>query len=80
MRTFATLRPPNTGFIQLGAIDVVSQPDAVRMLLGYLPKAFGLYPKLSAERVLDRFASLTGVSAAGERKALARFRVGGRDV
>ena len=70
MRTIATLQPPDAGSIRLGDIDVLTQPDAVRKLLGYLPQEFGFYPNLSAERVLDHFASLKGVSAAGERKAL----------
>ena len=70
MRTIATLQRPDAGTIRLGTLDVLAQPDEVRKLLGYLPQEFGLYPNLSAEMVLDHFASLKGVSARGERKAL----------
>jgi ABC-2 type transport system ATP-binding protein len=70
MRTVATLQRPDAGTIHLGTLDVLAQPDAVRKLLGYLPQEFGLYPNLSAEMVLDHFASLKGVIARGERKAL----------
>jgi ABC-type multidrug transport system ATPase subunit len=35
-----------------------------------LPQEFGFYPNLSAERVLDHFASLKGVSSSGERREL----------
>jgi ABC-2 type transport system ATP-binding protein len=70
MRTIATLQRPDAGRIQLGEIDVLEQPDAVRAVLGYLPQEFGLYPNLSAETVLDHFAELKGVTAAGERRAL----------
>lgn len=70
MRTIATLQRPDAGTIRLGPIDVLEQPDAVREVLGYLPQEFGLYPNLSAETVLDHFAELKGVTAAGERRAL----------
>jgi len=70
MRTVATLQQPDSGAIRLGDIDVLTQPDDVRKLLGYLPQEFGFYPNLSAERVLDHFASLKGVAAAGERRDL----------
>ena len=70
MRTIATLQQPDTGTIRLGDIDVLTQPDAVRKILGYLPQEFGFYPNLSAERVLDHFAALKGVASAGERREL----------
>jgi ABC-2 type transport system ATP-binding protein len=70
MRTIATLQQPDSGTIRLGEIDVLKQPDDVRKILGYLPQEFGFYPNLSAERVLDHFASLKGVAAAGERRDL----------
>jgi ABC-type multidrug transport system ATPase subunit len=70
MRTIATLQRPDSGSIRLGEIDVLRNPDAVRRVLGYLPQEFGLYPNLSAEMILDHFATLKGVSARGERKAV----------
>ena len=42
-------------------IDVVREKDAVRETLGYLPQEFGVYPKVSAERLLDHFAILKGI-------------------
>ena len=70
MRTVATLQQPDTGSVRLGDIDVLTQPDEVRKLLGYLPQDFGFYPSLSAERVLDHFAELKGVANSGERRDL----------
>ena len=70
MRTIATLQQPDSGSVRLGDIDVLSQPDEVRKILGYLPQDFGLYPGLSAERVLDHFAELKGVANSGERRNL----------
>ena len=68
MRTIATLQLPDSGSIHVGDLDVLEQPEEVRKLLGYLPQEFGLYPSLSAEAVLDHFATLKGLVNAKERK------------
>jgi ABC-type multidrug transport system ATPase subunit len=70
MRTIATLQDPDSGSVQLDGLDVLSDKPAARRLLGYLPQEFGLYPRVSAETMLDHFAVLKGVIARGERKAL----------
>jgi ABC-type multidrug transport system ATPase subunit len=61
MRTLATLQEPDSGSIHLGDIDVLNQKEKVRETLGYLPQEFGVYPKVSAERLLEHFAVLKGI-------------------
>jgi ABC-2 type transport system ATP-binding protein len=61
MRILATLQEPDSGTIHLGDIDVVRQKDEVRKTLGYLPQEFGVYPRVSAEALLDHFAILKGI-------------------
>src|ERR1700754_1962427 len=68
MRTIATLQDPDGGSITLNGQDLLADKQATRRLLGYLPQEFGLYPKVSAEAMLDHFAVLKGVVARGERK------------
>jgi len=68
MRTITTLQEPDAGSIKLGDIDVLTQKEAVRQVLGYLPQEFGLYPSISAEVLLDHFAALKGLRDAHERK------------
>lgn len=70
MRTIATLQEPDTGSITLDGLDVVRQKDDVRKLLGYLPQEFGVYPKMSAEAMLNHFAVLKGVHNAKRRKEI----------
>ena len=70
MRTIATLQEPDSGTIDLDGLNVLTEKDAVRKLLGYLPQEFGVYPKLSALDMLNHLAILKGVTAAGERKAM----------
>ena len=66
MRTIATLQAPDSGTIHLGDIDVLREKHKVRETLGYLPQEFGVYPNVSAERLLEHFAILKGIA---DRKA-----------
>jgi len=68
MRTLATLQDADTGTATLGDIDVLRDKDAVRRRLGYLPQDFGVYPKVSAEDLLDHLARLKGLARRGERR------------
>jgi ABC-type multidrug transport system ATPase subunit len=68
MRTIATLQEADSGSIRLGDLDVLRQKDAVRRVLGYLPQEFGVYPRVSAEALLDHFAILKGIHNRNERK------------
>ena len=70
MRTIATLQEADSGSIQLGDIDVLKQKTEVRRILGYLPQEFGVYPKISAQGMLDHIATLKGVTNKRERKEL----------
>ncbi len=62
MRTLATLQEPDSGSVRLGDIDVLAERERVRETLGYLPQEFGVYPKVSAEELLDHFAVLKGIT------------------
>ena len=68
MRILATLQEPDSGSIRLGDLDVVEQKDEVRKTLGYLPQEFGVYPKVSAEALLDHFALLKGIADRSARR------------
>ena len=68
MRTIATLQTPDTGTIQFDDIDVLADPNGLRQRLGYLPQDFGVYPRISAEKLLDHLAVLKGINNSSERK------------
>ncbi len=70
MRTVATLQDPDSGSIDLDGLNVLTQKNEVRKILGYLPQEFGVYPKLSALDMLHHLATLKGITAAGERKEI----------
>ena len=62
MRTIATLQDPDEGTIKLDDMDLMADKQATRRLLGYLPQEFGVYPKVSAEAMLEHFAVLKGLT------------------
>ena len=73
MRTLATLQDADAGSAHIrangsdgsgapaGDLDVLREKAAVRRILGYLPQDFGVYPKVSAEDMLDHLARLKGI-------------------
>ena len=73
MRTLATLQEADEGTAFLDDIDILNQPKEVRKILGYLPQEFGVYPKISAEQLLDHLSTLKGISNRGERKELVQY-------
>ena len=70
MRTIATLQSPDSGEINFNEIDVLKDQLSLRKILGYLPQSFGVYPKMSAEELLNYFALLKGISVKKERDEL----------
>jgi len=68
MRTLATLQEPDNGTAMLGDIDVLNQKEEVRRRLGYLPQDFGVYPRISAQDMLDHIALLKGIVKGKERR------------
>jgi len=67
MRTIASLQEPSEGSITFNDVDIISQPQYVRENLGYLPQEFGVYPKISAEKLLNHLAILKGILNKKER-------------
>lgn len=73
MRTIATLQEPDSGRISFNDIDVLSDPMSLRRVLGYLPQEFGVYPNVSALKLLNYFASLKGISSKKDRDKIVDY-------
>ena len=67
MRTVATLQDPDSGTVHLDDLNVLTQKNEVRKVLGYLPQEFGVYPKMSALDMLQHLAVLKGITNKTER-------------
>lgn len=68
MRTLATLQLPDSGEILFDNVNILEKPFFLRKQLGYLPQDFGVYPKTSAQTLLEHLAVLKGISSGQERK------------
>ncbi len=68
MRTIASLQEPSSGSLSFNNTDIVQNPDEIRKHLGYLPQEFGVYPKISAEKLLNHLAVLKGILNKKDRK------------
>ena len=80
MRTLATLQKPDSGTVTLNGKDIVSHPNEMRSVLGYLPQDFGVYPKMSAKALLNHIAILKGMNNKSERETQIRALLEGVDL
>jgi len=70
MRMLATITKPTDGTILWNDIDVVRSPDTLRLVLGYLPQDFGVYPNLTAVEFLEYMAAIKGLDSATAKKRI----------
>lgn len=70
MRTIATLQEPDEGTIEFGELTTAKNKMEIRKILGYLPQQYGLYPKISAEVLLNHLAVLKGLTNKKVRKEM----------
>jgi ABC-2 type transport system ATP-binding protein len=75
MRILATVSKPTAGTASWNGIDIVSRPNALREVLGYLPQDFGVYPNLNAVEFLSYLAAVRGLPAAAARKRIEELLV-----
>jgi len=73
MRTIATLQAPDTGKILFDGVDIQKDKMSLRKILGYLPQEFGVYPNMSAQRLLNFMARLKGVTSSKQRANLIAY-------
>ena len=68
MRILATVTRPTRGCVLWNDADALSSPDPLRMVLGYLPQDFGIYPQLSAFEFLEYLAAVKGLEPFSARR------------
>lgn len=61
LRLLSGLMAPTSGSAQLAGFDVVSQPQSVKRVLGFLTANTGLYQRLNAREIIVYFAQLHGM-------------------
>jgi ABC-2 type transport system ATP-binding protein len=73
IRMLACLIAPTRGRAWVNGHSVAAEPDAVRASVGILTESPGLYDRLSAERNLDIFARLYGLSEERRKAQIKRY-------
>jgi ABC-type multidrug transport system ATPase subunit len=63
MRILATITKATAGSVTWNGKDIARSPDELRMVLGYLPQDFGLYPNLNAIEFLEYMAAIKGLDS-----------------
>lgn len=64
LRMLYTLVRPDGGSATVDGVDVVTRPEEARRVLGVLPDARGLYPRLTAREHARYYGELHGLSGA----------------
>src|SRR5271154_4146686 len=61
LRMLATILEPTDGTAIINGYDVVEHPEKVRANVGFLSTATALYPRLSAQEMVEYFGRLNGL-------------------
>jgi ABC-2 type transport system ATP-binding protein len=73
LRMMATMIPPSAGKVVMGGFDAVSERRRVKMLIGYMPQRFGLYPDLTVDENLTFFMDIFGIPRQERGKRRERY-------
>src|SRR5438046_9282423 len=68
LRMLATILEPTDGTALVCGRDVVEQPEKVRAIVGFLSTATALYPRLTAQELVEYFGRLNGLDEATLKK------------
>jgi len=75
MRMLATITQPTEGTVKWNDTDIVKSPDTLRVVLGYLPQDFGIYPNLTGAEFLEYMAAIKGMDAKTARRRIEELLV-----
>jgi sodium transport system ATP-binding protein len=68
LRMLATILEPTDGTALVCGYDVVEQPEKVRASVGFLSTATALYPRLTAQELVEYFGRLNGLDESTLKK------------
>jgi sodium transport system ATP-binding protein len=70
LRMLATILEPTDGTARLCGHDIVEHPERVRQHCGFLSTATALYPRLTAQEMVEYFGRLNGLDEATLKKRI----------
>lgn len=70
LRMLATILEPTDGTALVCGYDIVEQPEKVRANVGFLSTATALYPRLTAQELVEYFGRLNGLAEVTLKKRI----------
>jgi sodium transport system ATP-binding protein len=70
LRMLATILEPTDGTAIINGFDVVEHPEKVRANVGFLSTATALYPRLTAQEMVEYFGRLNGLDESTLKKRI----------
>jgi len=70
IKILATLLKPTQGFALIGGYNVLTQPDDVKRIIGYMPDFFGVYDDMKVWEYLDFFAAAYKIERTRRKKII----------
>jgi ABC-2 type transport system ATP-binding protein len=70
IKMLATLLRPTSGTALIGGQDVITDPGAVRSIVGYMPDSFGVYDDIRVWEYLDFFAAAYRIPRSQRRQVI----------
>ena len=68
LRLIATMIRPSQGTIFIDSLNVVTQRQKIKDIIGYMPQRFGLYQDLSVEENIDFFLDIFNIPKAQRKE------------
>ncbi|MCC6546297.1 ABC transporter ATP-binding protein [Candidatus Sumerlaeota bacterium] len=70
IKILATLLKPTQGYAMVGGYNVLTQPDDVKRVMGYMPDNFGVYDDMKVWEYLDFFAAAYKIEKAKRKQII----------
>lgn len=67
IRTLCNLVSPDSGSAEIAGLDASKEFDRIKLILGYMPQIFSLYPDLTVAENLSFYAGIYGITSQAYR-------------
>jgi ABC-2 type transport system ATP-binding protein len=73
LRLIATMIKPTSGEIYISGLNVLTDKQKIKQLIGYMPQRFGLYQDLTVDENIDFFMDVFGIARTERKKRKEKY-------
>lgn len=73
LRMIATMIKPTAGEIYIGGLNVLTEKQKIKNMIGYMPQRFGLYQDLTVDENINFFMDVFGIERAERKKRREKY-------